>query len=746
MNRLIKYGLICIFMLIRLSVYSQNNRHQLLFLDSVSNTPIQFVLLQSVDKKVIYNGDENGVCYLNFKKTSDFYTHCIGYESRLIHVKPTETNNQIVYLSPKISSLAEVTILSKSNLGVLKSISELDIHIRPITNSQEVLRMVPGLFIGQHAGGGKAEQIFLRGFDLDHGTDINITVDGMPVNMVSHAHGQGYADLHFVIPELIENVNFNKGPYYASKGNLTTAGFVEFNTKEYLKRNFVKIEAGQFDTYRIVTGINLIKNRNKSLIFATEASFTNGYFENPQRFSRNNFLLKYHHKINDINTISSSISFFTSQWNASGQIPLRAYKNGTIGFFGAIDNNEGGKTSRTNANFELRTKVGSNSFLKNQIYLTNYNFNLYSNFTFFKFDSLNGDQIRQKESRYLIGTNSEFQYNYLLLNRNSDFKIGLQSRFDLINNIELSRTLNRDSVTMNLMLGDVNESNLSLYFSQSVNITNKLNLTTSFRVENLNNSYADKKYNTTASVQSYIILPKLNFEYNLNEKVQLYLYNGKGYHSVDSRVSVLNNSTIKLPAAYGSDIGGVFKIHNNVILQTAIWYLYLQKEYIYVGDEGVLELGGRSLRTGSDLSLRVELKKNIYADFDITLSKSRLLDLPNSENYIPLSPNFVSVGGFSYRQAKGLNGSLRYRFMNNRPANEDNTIVAKGYFVLDLNVNYSLSKWEFGLSVQNLLNSKWYETQFDTESKLKSESVPVSEIHFTPGSPFYLRVNVVRLF
>ena len=156
----------------------------------------------------------------------------------------------IIYLQAKVTSLSEVTINASSNNGIFKTISDLDIHLRPINNSQEVLRMVPGLFIGQHAGGGKAEQIFLRGYDIDHGTDISISVDGMPVNMVSHAHGQGYADLHFLIPETVEKVNFDKGPYNAGKGNLATAAYVDFSTKDFLQNNSIKLEAGQFKTQR----------------------------------------------------------------------------------------------------------------------------------------------------------------------------------------------------------------------------------------------------------------------------------------------------------------------------------------------------------------------------------------------------------------------------------------------------------------------------------------------------------------
>jgi hypothetical protein len=211
-----------------------------------SKVPVQDATIQCDDLTFNASSDENG--FVNFKtlpaSTTKLIITSIGYEPKTIEVSSLSRSEKlsIIYLVTKVSSLEEVRVRASANNGVFKTISDLDIHLRPINNSQEVLRMVPGLFIGQHAGGGKAEQIFLRGFDLDHGTDINLTVDGMPVNMVSHAHGQGYADLHWVIPELIEKVNFNKGPYFADKGNFTTAGFVEFKTKDYLENNFLKVE------------------------------------------------------------------------------------------------------------------------------------------------------------------------------------------------------------------------------------------------------------------------------------------------------------------------------------------------------------------------------------------------------------------------------------------------------------------------------------------------------------------------
>lgn len=314
--------------------------------------------------------------------------------------------------------------LTTVTVSALKShdqqlISSLDIRLRPVNNSQEILRLVPGLFIGQHAGGGKAEQIFLRGFDLDHGTDIRLTVDDMPVNMVSHAHGQGYADLHFVIPELVEGVDFAKGPYRSDKGNLATAGWANFRTRTALDQSFAKLEVGQYNTVRAVAGLNLLGrnglfNRSKnesntdqsqSAYVASEYSYTNSYFDNPQRFRRLNVLGKYHSHLSENTNLMLTGSTFWSQWNHSGQIPDRAVESGLIGFFGSIDPTEGGETSRTNINAQLVTVTPHNHTLKSQFYYSNYNFELYSNFTFFLRDPVNGDQIRQKEHRNLFGYN-----------------------------------------------------------------------------------------------------------------------------------------------------------------------------------------------------------------------------------------------------------------------------------------------------------------------------------------------------
>ncbi len=732
--------------------FSQNPIRGVYIVNAETRVPVPDAFVQMEINGINAPADENGfvrIAGMNAGK-SLLYINRIGFEPKTVNLDTVSLINNlaVIYLQPKISSLEEVQVNAGS--GIFRTISDLDIHLRPINNSQEVLRMVPGLFIGQHAGGGKAEQIFLRGFDLDHGTDINITVDGMPVNMVSHAHGQGYADLHFVIPELIEKVNFNKGPYFADKGNFTTAGYVGFKTKNYLENNFAKLEGGPFNTFRGITGINLLKpdrqRLNQSLYFAGEASFTDGYFESPQNFSRLNGTLKYHGEIGPYSTLTATLSSFSSKWNASGQVPDRAIENGLIGFYGAIDDTEGGKTSRHNANLELLTNLPQGGSFHNQLFYSRYQFELYSNFTFFKEDPVNGDQIRQKEKRDIFGYNGSYTKEYFIGEIQTETKAGVQLRYDQVRDIELTRTKDRLTTLSDLMRGDINELNLGAYISQRFSLTSKLDISGAVRADYFSNSYKDLLAGNLLSANSTILSPKLNLNYKLNDKLRLYLSNGRGFHSNDTRVAVLQNGKKVLPPAFGSDLGGIFKIGKKLMLHTALWYLWLDQEFIYVGDEGVVEAGGQTRRFGFDFSARYEVFKNLFADADLSLAKPRATGIEKELSYLPLAPRFSSAGGLTYRKKTGLNGSLRYRYMADRPANEDNSVLAKGYFITDAALNYTQRKWELGIAIQNLFDSKWKETQFDTESRLQDEPAPVSEIHFTPGTPFFARASLVLFF
>ncbi len=631
-------------------------------------------------------------------------------------------------------------------------ISNLDIKLRPITNSQEVLRLVPGLFIGQHAGGGKAEQIFLRGFDLDHGTDIRLTVDGMPVNMVSHAHGQGYADLHFVIPELIEGVDFKKGPYHTAKGNLATAGWVDFRTRTALDRSFIKLETGQYDTYRAVAGLDLLgrkgRGRNQSAYLASEYSYTNSYFDNPQKFNRLNVVGTYHgHLANNTDVTLTGFSFW-SKWNHSGQIPDRAVALGLTDYFGSIDPTEGGETSRTNLNAQLVTVTPRAHVIKNQFYYSNYNFELYSNFTFFRDDTINGDQIRQKERRNLFGYTGSYSAESNLGGRTWTTTVGVQYRHDLTDGTELSHTKNRSETLQQLNFGDINELNAAAYADELVLLSERFTLNAGVRIDFFRSQYTDRLPTTpqTRQATQALVSPKLNVYYTASPQLQLYLNTGKGFHSNDARVVVAQAGKEILPAAYGSDLGVIVKPLPNLLINAAAWYLWLAQEFVFVGDENVVEPSGRSRRYGVDVSARYQLTKHLHANVDLNTATPRAIGAQTGQNYLPLAPTFTSTGGLSLQTNKGLSGSLRYRYIADRPANDDNTIVAQGYFVNDLQANFSRRAYTLGLSVQNLFNVRWKETQFATTSQLRGEPAPVTETCFTPGTPFFARLSLTYFF
>ncbi|MEJ1242231.1 TonB-dependent receptor [Chryseolinea sp. T2] len=720
-----------------------------------SKTPVHGATLILLESSKNTSTNELGFYqFVNIKPgTYTIEISYVGFQSvkGIIQVRPGDQLTQNFELQESDVQLDEVVVTAPT-ANDQQLITAVDVNLRPINNSQEILRMVPGLFIGQHAGGGKAEQIFLRGFDLDHGTDIKISVDGMPVNMVSHAHGQGYADLHFVIPELIQGVDFKKGPYRSDKGNQTTAGWIDFRIRNTLDQNLVKFEVGQFDTYRLAGAINLLSKslrvKNQSAYIASEYSYSNSYFDNPQHFKRLNLIGKYNGKISHNTSLTFTASTFWSKWNHSGQIPDRAVASGSIGWFGSIDPTEGGETGRTNINTQFVTLDKKNNVIKNQLYYTNYDFQLYSNFTFFLHDSINGDQIRQKERRHLFGYNGSFTNQGTLFGKELVSTYGINYRQDLTRHTELSHTVNRNTTLERNKFGNINEANLGFYIDELIELSDHLSVNAGLRLDYFSNQYEDliQIPATTLKASAHIVSPKLNFYYTLNSGTQFYFNTGKSFHSNDTRVVIAEGGKQILPAAYGSDLGIIFKPVQNMLVNASAWYLWLAQEFVYVGDEGIVEPSGKTRRQGIDVSIRYQIAKSLYADVDFNTTRPRAIGEPSGANYLPLAPVLTTTGGLTYSGAKGFSGSLRYRYMADRPANEDNTVVAKGYFILDAQLNYALKKSTFGISIQNVLNRKWKETQFDTESRLKNEIQPVEEIHFTPGTPFFAKASWTFFF
>lgn len=709
------------------------------------NQPLEAAYVYNLNSEAHAHTSENGVFFINQTKAGDsLKVGLLGYKTTI--VKVTSTTDLSIVLQEKVFQLDEMVL--REELNPVSTIARLDLNVTPVNSSQEVLRKVPGLFIGQHAGGGKAEQIFLRGFDVDHGTDVAIGVDGMPVNMVSHAHGQGYSDLHFVIPETVNKIDFGKGAYYASEGDFNTAGYVNFKTKDYIDESGVSLSLGQFNTLRTVGLFDLLENtKNQNAYMAMEYIATDGPFDSPQNFNRLNLFGKYVMYSPENDKVTLTASHFTSRWDASGQIPQREVDNGNITRFGAIDDTEGGETSRTNLNVTYDKYITDNTTLKANAYYSKYTFELYSNFTFFLEDPVNGDQIKQKEDRQIFGANVALNYSTFLGSTELNLTSGFGLRHDIVDGVELSRTLNRSTTLENIQLGDINQTNIDAFVKADFEF-GKFKLAPALRLDYFKFMYYDAlqtNYETQSETKA-IVSPKLNFYYNAQDNLQLYLKSGLGFHSNDARVVVANNGKDILPRSYGADLGTIWKPFPKLVVNSALWYLFLEQEFVYVGDAGIVEPSGKTRRYGLDLGLRYQINDWLFLDSDATYTHARSIDEPEGEDYIPLAPDFTFTGGLSIDDLNGFSGGLRFRYLNDRPANEDNSIVAEGYTVADFNLNYRIKNVTLGVMVENLFDVDWNETQFATESRLQNEAESVEEIHFTPGTPFFIKGIVTYNF
>ncbi|WP_179345676.1 TonB-dependent receptor [Winogradskyella ursingii] len=709
------------------------------------NQPLEAAYVYNMTSETHAHTTENGVFVIMETKVGDtLRVGLLGYHNLIFKIESLDYLT--LTLKEKTFQLDEMMITEE--LNTVSTISRLDLSVTPVNSSQEVLRKVPGLFIGQHAGGGKAEQIFLRGFDVDHGTDVSISVDGMPVNMVSHAHGQGYSDLHFIIPETVSKIDFGKGAYYAQEGDFNTAGYVNFNTKDYLKESSISVLAGQFNTLRTVGLFNILdRTKNQNAYVAMEYIATDGPFESAQNFNRVNLFGKYVYFSPENDKLTLTASHFTSRWDASGQIPQREVDNGNISRFGAIDDTEGGNTERTNFNVAFDKYISDETVLKANAFYSHYAFELYSNFTFFLEDPINGDQIKQKEDREIFGANASLKHTTYLGNTELTLTSGIGLRHDIVDDVELSRTLNRKETLEIIQLGDINQTNLDAFVNAEFEF-GKWKIAPALRLDYFKFLYNDQllaNYETQSETKTRFS-PKLNFFYTAKDNLKLFLKSGVGFHSNDARVVVANSGEDILPRSYGLDIGTVWKPFPKLVINSALWYLFLEQEFVYVGDAGIVEPSGKTRRYGVDLGLRYQFTDWLFLDSDATYTNARSTEDSDGENFIPLAPDFTLTSGLSVDDLNGFSGGLRIRYLDDRPANEDNSIVAEGYFVTDFNANYRFNDIILGIAIENLFDVDWNETQFATESRLRNESQPIEEIHFTPGTPFFIKGSVTYTF
>ncbi|HEY4322813.1 MAG TPA: TonB-dependent receptor [Mucilaginibacter sp.] len=689
--------------------------------------------------------------------TSTLVISVLGYASK--QVKAKSGKHLAISLSRSAIDLKEVVISPNLNNNSFHTLSALDLNLRPVNSSQDLMRLVPGLFIAQHMGGGKAEQIFFRGFDADHGTDINVSVDGLPVNLVSHIHGQGYADLHFLIPETVSTFDYGKGPYYTENGDFATAGYLSFSTKDALDKNMISLEYGRYNSFRGMAMLNLLdsaaKKHGENWYIAGEYNYTDGPFTFTEKYKRFNAFSKYTKQLDANNKLSLSASAFTTTWRASGEIPERAVAANTtaidddgnpikipeyanpISRFGTIDSAQGGKTSRFNFIAKLNSDIGNNLTLENEVYYTHYNFLLHVNTSFFAEDSLGGLR-QQNQDRDMFGYNGKLNKVNYFGNMTLTSSVGLGTRFDRTYGTEYSSVTEQYQLIDYIQQGNVNQNNSNIYLDETLQ-SGKWLFNAGLRFDYFNFNYHD----TTRTKN--IVSPKINVQYTANDQIQFYLKTGKGFHSNNAITVIGNNGFETLPAAYGADLGLNWKPIPHVYINAALWYLYLQQEFVYT-DDGTIEPGGKTTRKGIDLSARYEIAPWLFADLNVNLAHPRLADSAAGHGYLALAPTFTSTGGLDIKFKNGINGGLSYRYMHNRPGNNTYTLVADGYYVTDLKINYTKKRYELGLTVENLFNTKWNEFEAEEVSQLKGETAPVDQMSFTPGTPFFAKLRVAVFF
>ena len=620
-----------------------------------------------------------------------------------------------------------------------------DLELRPSNTPSDVMRLTPTLMISQHHGGGKADQILLRGFDSDHGTDFQVTVDGIPVNMVSNAHGQGYADLHWLIPETIDRVEIYKGSYFPHLGDFATSGAINIVTKRYAQQSSLTVMGGSYQTARFLGTLSSPEGTFLRPYMAFEYYHNDGPFKNPNEYNRYNFFSK----INIISNARSNLEFlatyFSSNWNASGEIPSRAVRDRSLGRFGSVDSSEGGNSERQNLSL-IYNFADANQSLRAQTWMSWYRLQLWSNFTFFLNNPVEGDGIEQNDKRFLIGNNVIYRRNYSLGDIPTETLLGFQSRFDHIKVGLFNQEKRHRLSTTNDNL--IRQTNLSWFAHQEIRPTNWFRGQLGARLDNFwwNVTQAGPATQPIAgSASESIASPKMNLIFTpftdneVTQRTNLFFNIGGGFHSNDARV-VVQDSTRPLARFWGGELGVRTRLVEKMGFSAAYWRSYLSSELVFVGDEGTFEPSGASKRHGIEAEFRYDILPWLTYDLDASYSWARFT---NGEA-VPLAPRALAFTGLTARHDSGLQARLQMRYIGPRYAIEDRSIKVPQSAIFDLFLKYIWQqRHEFFVAFQNLANTKWRSAEHAVTSRLQGEPPEgVLGANFTPGDPFTATAGV----
>lgn len=691
------------------------------------------------------------------------------------------------------TELDAVTVVGKAEdlLGVAPAASEghassEDLLSRPVLRRGEILESIPGVIITQHAGGGKANQYFLRGYNLDHGTDFATSLDGMPLNMRTHAHGQGYTDLNGVIPELVERLDYVKGTYSASNGDLSTAGSADFVLFKHLDRNQATFEIGEDNYYRGLIagslrlndpvapadpGVISAKNAGKnvqsvapvdhgvteSLTYALEYNTYDGPWVLPEDFERWNGLLRYFKGTEDT-WVTATLMGYHGEWNSSDQIPQRAIRDGRIDRFGTEDQTTGGESQRYSLNLAFQHTDGD-VVTKGNVYGIYYDLDLYSNFTYFLDYPENGDQFQQKEQRWIIGGNLARTWkNQEFFGEPADYTLGFQTRHDLIDPIGLYRTEARRRFAT-VREDEVYESSYSVYADSTARWTDWFRTNIGLRGDVF---YFDTSQSTLAANEGSewngIVSPKFSAIFGPWHETELYVNYGLGFHSNDARgvnTVVDPNSGDRvdkvdpLVRTMGGEIGVRTQVVPHLTSTLSLFWLESDSELVYIGDAGANEAGPGSRRYGIEFANYWRPVRWFSLDAEFAITHARFTDSGN-EDYIPGSIPFMFSGGMTlgaHAGDEGFFGTLRARAFDRRPLIEDNSVKGKSSFLVNAGVGYRKANWEAAVECLNLFDRDDNDIEYYYTSRLQNERPEgFDDVHLHPTEPRTFRLRVTYRF
>ena len=632
-------------------------------------------------------------------------------------------------------------------------VGQADLSLRPIGRVGELLESVPGLIATQHSGVGKANQFFLRGFNLDHGTDFATFFDGVPVNFRSHGHGQGYTDLNFVIPELVETIDYRKGPYRADVGDFGSAGAAFMSTYDRLPSSFALLTYGQYDYVRGLAASN-IETKTGDLIVALEGKTYQDPYALDAKLLHLNGFTKWTLPLAG-GTLRASATGYYATWNSTDQIPRRAIGSPdpaiSVSRLGYIDPDLGGETTRVGGNLDWRQDDDSPVSLST--YFLYYNFDLYSNFTYFLDDPINGDQFEQRDQRFVWGAKAAQDWTPMLFGTPLEIHSGFDTQIDRIPDLGLFQTNSRNRIDVKRR-DAVTEWSGSLYTEARYSPLEWMTLIAGVRGD-LYAFDVDTRGGVGASVNGGgavdgLVSPKLSLILRPREDVELYLNGGGGFHSNDARGTTTQtdpatggpaNTVDPLARQWGSEFGARWQPSDKIHLTSVAWFLTSQSELVFVGDAGTTEPMGSSERYGVELTAFLRPVPWLAFDASYSWSDGHFKNLPHGQDRIPNGLEHV-VGAGATVTAGPFSSSLRLRYFAAYPLIEDNTQRAGSTTLVNWGTAYTWRRVTFDLTIINLLGSKDNDIQYYYASRLAAEPAPVDDTHVHPVEPRMLRGTV----